>query len=470
MDLEVSNSYHQQGVGIVGAGLVGCLAALAFNAKGFSVTLFEYRDDPSKTKNDNLRSINLAVSARGIRALKYVDEEMAERILEHIIPMKGRMIHDLDGNQTSQLYGLFGEAINSIDRSFLNECLLEEIRHTDIKVLFNHKLVAFEKNHGEDQTPKMTFIDTSEGDAASKTFEFDYIVGADGAHSQFRTQLQRTMRMNYSQEYIDMQYIELYIPPSESAKDDSKFLLNPNHLHIWPRTNHMLIALANKDGSFTCTFFSPWSVIEGITSTEQWISFFKKNFKDAYDLIGEARLATVYETHPRGSLLQVNVYPYHSPDGRAILLGDAAHSMVPFYGQGMNCGFEDVRTLMELIDEKGGDVLEAFRSYTEIRKADLDAICKLALDNYHEMSHKVTSLWYLTRKRIDSLLGKLNGKYFQWIPLYTMVSFRDDIRYSQAIEIEKRQGRFLNNIQYGFLSAVAVTSLIKGLQMWGRRT
>lgn len=209
------NDLHQ-GVGIIGAGLVGCLSALAFAAKGYSVTIFELRDDPSAlpSKERNLRSINLAVSDRGIRALNYVDKEMANRVLENVIPMYGRMIHDLLGNQESQQYGLFGESINSIDRSFLNDSLLDEIkRHDGIKILFNHKLVSVE-GMKPDETPKISL--ESEGEL--KSYEFDFLVGADGAHSQFRYQLQKSMRMNFTQNYIDMQYLELSIPPRKSQR------------------------------------------------------------------------------------------------------------------------------------------------------------------------------------------------------------------------------------------------------------
>ncbi|KAG2736360.1 hypothetical protein G9P44_000450 [Scheffersomyces stipitis] len=469
----VDTSNRHQGVGIVGAGLVGCLAALAFAAKGYSVTLFELRPDPKTVdaSERNLRSINLAVSNRGIRALKYVDDAMADRILEHIIPMKGRMIHDTTGTkQESQLYGLFGESINSIDRGFLNDCLLTEMRHSDdINVLFNHKLVQLDHLMREDDTPTMTFVDTRDNKAEPKTFEFDYIVGADGAHSQFRYQMQRSMRMDFQQKYIDMQYLELYIPPNTLEGATSKFSIDPNHLHIWPRHNFMLIALANKDGSFTSTFFSPWSVIESIKSAQEWVVFFKKNFPDAYKLMGDDHLISVYESNPRGTLMQVTAYPYHNPTGRAIIIGDAAHSMVPFYGQGMNCGFEDVRVLMELIDTNHGNVTKSFKQYSDARKKDLDAICKLALDNYHEMSSKVTSPLYLIRKKLDYTLGKYaNGTLFQWLPLYTMISFRDDIPYAKAIAIEKRQATILNRVQIVSLTALALYGAVKAAQCWDR--
>ncbi|EGW31198.1 kynurenine 3-monooxygenase mitochondrial precursor [Spathaspora passalidarum NRRL Y-27907] len=465
------SSSQGETVGIVGAGLVGCLAALAFAKKGYSVTLFELRSDPRTVKDrsqKNLRSINLAISNRGIRAMKYVDEEITDRVLEYIVPMKGRMIHDLTGTkQESQLYGLYGECINSIDRGFLNECLLNELdMQENVRVLFDHKLIRLNDITTEVK-PSMVFLDSKQHNEF-KTFKFDYIVGADGAHSQFRYQMSRFSRLNYSQNYVDMQYLELYIPPNEDPEAVSRFHINPNHLHIWPRHNYMLIALANKDGSFTSTFFSPWSVIESLKTSEEFLTFFQENFPDAYDLIGEEALATAYEKNPRGSLMQVSAYPYHSPNGRAILIGDAAHSMVPFYGQGMNCGFEDVRVLMELIEETE-DIQAAFIKYSDVRKKDLDAICKLALENFYEMSTKVTSIGYLIKKNLDYTLAKYcNGKYFQWLPLYTMISFRDDIPYHEAVEIEARQQKTLTGINYAVAGAAIVGVVTKLLQLYSK--
>ncbi|EMG45324.1 BNA4 Kynurenine 3-monooxygenase [Candida maltosa Xu316] len=454
-----SETKHQT-IGIVGAGLVGCLTALAFASKGYEVTLFELRPDPRTVDSSqrNLRSINLAVSNRGISALKYVDPAMADRILEHIIPMKGRMIHDITGKkQESQIYGLNGESINSIDRSFLNCCLLDELDKSKVRTLFEHKLVRLDNKSAS----KMTFFDHNN---IVKTYSFDYVVGCDGAHSQFRYQLSKVMRMDYSQKYIDMQYIELYIPPSEDP--ENKFAIDANHLHIWPRHDFMLIALPNKDGSFTSTFFSPWSVIDGIESSDEFLKFFKDNFPDAYDLIGEFALAKAYDSNPRGSLMQVSCYPYSN--GKGIILGDAAHSMVPFYGQGMNCGFEDVRVLMELIDANEGDIDKAFAEYSPKRKGDVDAICKLALDNYYEMSSKVVSTGYLIKKKVDYTLAKVFRN--KWLPLYTMVSFRDDIPYSKAVQIEQNQNRLLSNMQLGLVGSAVLYGLVKFGQYWTRNT
>lgn len=457
--MSTSNTSNQStSIGIVGAGLVGCLAALAFTRKGYEVTLFDLRPDPATIDRSkrNLRSINLAVSNRGLRAVANVDEKLTRKILRHVIPMKGRMIHDKTGlKQESQLYGLDGECINSIDRSYLNDLLLENLVESGVEVYFDHKLV---KLSNVDTKPILEFA-TRDGNIKE---QFDYVIGADGAHSHFRHQMQKGMRMDFSQKYIDMQYIELYIPPDP----EKKFAIDANHLHIWPRHDFMLIALANEYGSFTSTFFSPWRVIESIKSSADFTHFFKENFPDAYELIGEEALANAYDNNPRGSLMQISAYPYNSPLGKAIIIGDAAHSMVPFYGQGMNCGFEDVRILMELIEENEGNIEKAFLAYSPQRKDDLDAICKLALDNYYEMSSKVTNIWYLTKKKLDYTLGSWFKN--KWLPLYTMISFRDDIPYSQAVAIEAKQSRILNNLQLGLVSSVLVYGAVQAAKVYAK--
>lgn len=461
---------EHESVAVVGAGLVGCLTALAFSAKGYNVTVFEMRQDPRHNdKEKSLRSINLAVSDRGIRAMKYVDEEMTGRIMDHVIPMKGRMIHDATGSkQESQIYGLFGESINSIDRLFLNVCFLNELDSVNVKVNFGYKLVGLGDVVAENARPYLEF-QTPEGQ--TDKMRFDFIVGADGAHSQFRYQLQKHMRMDFSQKYIDMQYMELSIPPveKEDPKSPKRFAIDPNHLHIWPRKDFMLIALANGDGSFTSTFFSPWGIIEGMKSDDEFISFFKSNFPDAYKLIGEEALRKAFNCNVRGSLMQVGMSPYTSPNNRAIVIGDAAHSMVPFYGQGMNCGFEDVHVMMKLIDENNGNVKAALSEYTKARADDLQTICKLAFDNYYEMSTKVIDPFYLFRKKIDHFLGKyVHGRVFTWIPMYTMISFRGDISYAEAVRIEKRQKQVLNWIEYITLGSAVVFGISKAAQAWDR--
>lgn len=446
-----------ESVAVIGAGLVGALMALGLGHRGYNVTVLDFRPDPRVTDNTskkNLRSINLAVSDRGIRGLEYVDPEMAKRVLEELIPMHGRMIHTLDGKQVSQLYGLFGEHINSIDRAKLNESLLDEIERFNekaankIKLNFNSKVANLTFNS---RCAQVEVLDCNTNE--KKNYDFDFVVGADGSYSNTRYQMQKYIRMNYSQEYIDTCYLELYIPPGPNGT----FSLDPNHLHIWPRKDFMLIALANTDGSFTSTFFGPWKLTESLDKAEVVKPFFEENFPDAVELIGIDNIIRVFTENPKGALMQVTCSQYNYSD-KCIIIGDASHSMVPFYGQGMNCGFEDVRILLQLMD-KYQTREEAFNTYSKTRHEDLKAILKLALDNYREMSTKVISSAYLFRKTLDGILGKMIPS--KWIPLYTMVSFRGDIPYSECIRQEKRQQTILKAIEFTIISIAAVAGYWK---------
>lgn len=415
-------------IGVVGAGLVGCLVALALAKKGYSVSLFEMR--PETEADKGLRSINLAVSARGILALESVDKAMADRIVEQLVPMHGRMVHDTHGNQTSQKYGLYGESINSIGRWVLNSMMLKELQAVGgVNVFFKHKLNRIkwgEPSLAEFSTPKGT-----------ESYELDVIIGADGSWSRVRNQIQRAVPMTFSQEYVDHLYLELYIPPAPGGG----FSLDPNHLHIWPRKEYMLIALANEDGSFTSTLFAPRALFASLDSADKMLALFEEQFPDALALMGRDHIFDVFANSPRGALMCTKCTPYHYED-KGIIIGDAAHSMVPFYGQGMNCGFEDVRILMELVDAHNGDFGAAFAAFTASRHEDLKAIIDLSMNNYLEMRAKVVSLSYQIRKRLDGALSRLLGD--RWLPLYTMVSFRPDISYSQAVAKEARQTEIVN--------------------------
>lgn len=446
-----------ESVAIVGAGLVGCVAALGLSAKGYDVSVYEMRKDPrtDAASGKNMRSINLAVSDRGIRALHYIDPAMANRVLRNVIPMTGRMIHDATGTkQELQPYGLFGESIKSIDRLLLNHALLDELDRRDIAVHFGHKIVDM-SSVSVDAPVTLDFLTAGE----RRTYTYDYLVAADGAYSQSRYLMQKTMRMDYLQKYVAQQYLELYIPPADStdaAGGVPCYSLDPNHLHIWPRKEYMLIALANHDGSFTVTFFCTWALIEALDTADAFLTFFRLSFPGAYTLIGEEALRQAHRHQPRGALMQMAVSPFASPNRRSVLIGDSAHSMVPFYGQGMNCGFEDVHVLLKLLDDSD-DMKEALARYTPARKDDVDTICRLAYENYRNMSALVLDPLYLLRKKIDYVFGEYaNGRLFPWIPMYTMVSFRGDIRYSDAERIEKRQAGILAFLLWAGAGGVAV--------------
>ncbi|KAF9453224.1 FAD/NAD(P)-binding domain-containing protein [Macrolepiota fuliginosa MF-IS2] len=483
---------------IIGAGPVGCLAALALAKHGWNVEVYEGRPDlrlPSSKALSQQRSINLAISHRGIAALEAVNPAAAQRFLKDAIPMRGRMIHTLSGKPDSQKYDRDGQCINSIDRALLNEGLLDEASASSkIRILFNHKVTAVDFDHRF-----ITVRDSTSG--LDSKVDFDFCIGADGSYSVTRRQLMRVVRMDYNQEYIKDEYIELKMPAGRDVDGQPVFFLDPNHLHIWPRHSFMLIALPNRDKTFTCTLFAPSSVLDGICTPEAVISWFNRYFPDALRAIGEKNLVNDFLRNPRSPLIctKVRSMPYHYKD-RAILLGDAAHSMVPFYGQGLNCGLEDVRILSALLAQEGvastttedtatsindvdGRLASALRCYSENRHQDLVAICDLAMDNYVEMRHSVTTLGYLLRKALDNILYTISAprpvslpslalllarvpfttvEPTGWLPLYTMVTFRPDISYATARRKAARQAYILTGLHYAGVSllGVAATSLV----------
>lgn len=466
---------EKRNIAVIGAGLVGCVAALAMAKKGYNVRVYEGRPDarsPEQRKIFSFRSINMAVSSRGILTLESIDSEMAARVLKNLIPMYGRMIHDDVGNEFSQKYGLFGEAINSIDRADLNRGLLDELDRAGIQTFFNYKLVhaAFEPK------TKLTFsvVQDENGKTKSDSFkqivevdDIDTVIGCDGAHSAVRTHLGKYVRLNFDQTYIDSAYVELRIECQthvdydlHAQDEDRKFKLDKNHLHVWPRHKYMLIALPNMDGSFTSTLFAPWSVFkEELDTEDDWFDFFWNNFPDVFEkgLMTKEMLVKAYNENPRGSLVCVRCSPYNYK-GNVILLGDAAHSMVPFYGQGMNCGFEDVRVLTGLLEKNDFDFEAAFNEYTATRHEDLNAILDLAMRNYVDMRHNVVSKAYLLRKKLDGFLSRSLGN--RWLPLYTMVSFRPDISYGEALRRETKQSKIVHDIVFYGAGVVAATGFI----------
>ncbi|PRT54679.1 Kynurenine 3-monooxygenase [Wickerhamiella sorbophila] len=437
---------------IVGAGPVGCVCALAMKKRGHNVVIYEARSDPRLNRNgkDTLRSINLAISARGIRTLKTLDYGLFERIASNFVPMQGRMIHSLKGEQTSVKYGLNGESINSISRLELNRLLLEEVDRAGVEIKFEYKL----KSATFTSQPESVY-ETSRPDRASREVKVrsDVIIGCDGSHSKLRYEMQKACDMNYSQVFIDHHYIEMVVP----SANDGGYVFNPNHLHIWPRKDFMFICLANSDGSFTGTLFAPRQLLDSLSTFELFLEFFRTNFNDALLSMGEELLSQYYK-NPRGKLMSVKCTPYHYRN-IAIILGDAAHSTVPFYGQGLNCGLEDVRVLMELMDKYPSQ--KAFSEYSIIRHDDLVAINDLSMRNYIEMRHSVSTLGFAFRKKLDAILCKVLGD--RWLPLYTMVSFRPDIRYSEAVRRDAQQARILRILQNAIVFGAANVVLAAGV-------
>uniref|UniRef100_A0A4W6D2J0 Kynurenine 3-monooxygenase n=1 Tax=Lates calcarifer TaxID=8187 RepID=A0A4W6D2J0_LATCA len=384
-------------VAVVGGGLVGALNACFFAKRGFDVELFETREDIRQAKIVRGRSINLALSHRGRQALKHVG--MEEKIVSQGIPMHARMIHSLNGKQSPIPYGKKGQYILSVDRANLNKELLTAAEtYPNTKLNFDRKLQDWSA-----ETGLMTF----------EQVEADLIVGCDGAFSAIRKQFLRRSRFNYSQTYIPHGYMELTMPPI-----NGEFAMKPNYLHIWPRNTFMMIALPNLDKTFTCTLFMPFEEFEKITTGDEVIEFFQKYFPDAIPLIGVDALKRDYFRLPAQAMVSVKCSPYHI-GSKCVLMGDAAHAVVPFYGQGMNAGFEDCIVFDEIMEQFNEDFSAVLPEYTRVRVPDDHAIADLAMYNYIEMRAHVNSKWFLFRKHIDNLLHFLMPKTI--IPLYTMV-------------------------------------------------
>lgn len=416
-------------IAISGAGLVGSLLAIYLCKRGYKVTVLERRPDIRTNPSLAGRSINLALSNRGIRALEEVG--LADAIRKITIPMHGRIMHDILGNLTFQPYGKQGEFINSVSRSSLNVVLMNAAETVGASLHFNQRVMQVDA--------EKTSISIASHENEIKEYTFDLIIGADGAFSAVRQSLQSYDRFDFSQSYIDHGYKELHIPPNAAGD----FQLEKNALHIWPRQSYMMIALPNPDGSFTCTLFFPFegkSSFETLRTEEAVLNFFMNAFPDATRLMPS--LSTNFFSNPTSSLVTMKCYPWVR--NKILLIGDAAHAIVPFFGQGMNAGFEDCRILNSLLDSytnNWDDVLPAFQKQ---RKPDADAIAQLALDNFTEMRDLVADADFLLRKKIEARLHALYPD--KWIPLYSMVTFRDDIRYSEAYTISRSQATIMNEV------------------------
>ncbi|GAA5990151.1 hypothetical protein JCM10908_005846 [Rhodotorula pacifica] len=523
---------------VVGAGLVGTLCAAMLASRGWTVTLIEYRSDPRLgTHAERARSINLALSPRGIEALRSVSEELVERVLKEGIEMRGRMVHKKAKREgeavekEGQDYGNYeeGECIRSTSRTGLGIQLLDHLDglpkegRGSVTTLFETKLVEMDlrKSSGVD------VVLQKKGQDGEKR-HFDFVVGGDGAYSQVRQQMMRgsRLRFDYRQYYAKHSYLELSIP----AGPNDTFLLEPNYLHIWPRGEFMLIALANLDKSFTLTLFahdSTFSAIDAQLASSDFssskglnpvVELFRTEFPDALEHMGEEALLRSWKENPKDGLITVECSPYHYQD-KVLLIGDAAHGMVPFYGQGMNCGFEDVRVLSSMLDHFGASpsplipsplpysevspplplpvdpstsvtfagktpLAQALAAYTAIRAPSLSAIQQLAQRNYTEMASSVLSPLYLLRRGLDSLLSSLStlppfaiprdqdptkDRGGRWESLYRMVTFRPGLAYEEVIRRSEWQQRVLRRAVQAIGGAVLLGATVGvGLRYAGR--
>jgi kynurenine 3-monooxygenase len=420
---------------VIGAGLCGSLLAARLAKRGQKVLLFERRTDIRLTGEEGGRSINLALSIRGLNSLNLVGAD--QEALKMAIPMQARMIHFKDGSTRWSPYsGREGDYINSISRGGLNALLLDKAeQNKNLEIRFNTPCLSVDI-----EANTATFRDNRNG----KTFvqEASVIIGTDGAGSAVRrSYLARSSSslFNYSQHFLEHGYKELHIYPN----DDGSHKIKKNCLHIWPRGNYMVIALPNLDGSFTVTCFFPYKGANGfeeLTEPSQLFSFFKEEFPDAFQLM--PNLISDFYNNPTGSLGTIKCYPW-TTNGNSLLMGDAAHAIVPFYGQGMNCSFEDVLVFDQMIDEYGLDWATVFSAYQNERKKDTDAIADLAIDNFYEMRDHVANEHFIRKRNLEMKLEKQFDDYYS---KYSLVTFRPDLSYHEAMVKGRAQDEYLMKI------------------------
>ena len=426
----------KQNVLIIGAGLCGSLLALRLGQRGYQVTVMEKRPDLRKVDISAGRSINLAFSDRGNKAMKLVGLE--EKVKSLCIPMNGRMLHDKEGNTFLSNYsGRSHEFINSISRGELNGLLLTEAeRHKNVKIHFNIECLSvdFEKTTAtfHDLNNKKEFIEDA-----------DVIFATDGAGSAMRRSyyLERKFLFSFSQDYLTHGYKELTILPTETGG----YKTYKNALHIWPRGEYMLIALPNLDGSFTVTLFlsfdqEPYN-FNNLNTPEQVTNFFQNEFPDALELM--PNLIDDFFENPTSPLGTVKCSPWHFR-GNTLLMGDAAHAIVPFYGQGMNASFEDVVEFDKVLDLGLEDWESVFETYEQNRKKDTDAIADLAIDNFHEMKDHVANPLFQEKRKIEMALEKNFPEAYS--SKYSLVTFNEDIGYRDAMVRGRAQDKAILNM------------------------
>ena len=417
---------------IVGAGLVGSLWAIYMSKAGYKVTIYERRSDIRKAEISAGKSINLALSYRGWKALRGagVDDEVKKIAL----PMYNRIMHDSEGNLTTQPYGKKDQAIYSVSRGLLNSIMMTMAEEKGTaEIHYNYKCYDADLENGI-----VYFEDALTGE--KKQDQADLVFAADGAFSAIRyNAMQKLNRFNYSQNFIEDGYKELLLP----ANEDGSYKLDEKALHIWPRGRFMLIALPNEDGSFTCTLFMPYDnheyAFNKLTNDTLVDAFFKNVFPDFHAIM--PNLIENWHMHPLSSLAIVRCYPWTY--GKTALMGDSAHATVPFYGQGMNAGFEDCTVLWDLMKKHNEDWEKVFSEYQQTHKPNGDALQDLSLHNYHVMRDYVADPKFLLQKKIEARIFEKHPD--KWMPLYSQVTF-SHIPYSEAIAIGKKQDKIMKEI------------------------
>lgn len=416
---------------IVGGGLVGSLLALYLARRGYQVEVYERRPDPRLGGAAEGRSINLALSDRGWLALGGV--EVLEQVQQVALPLYKRAMHDRQGQLTYQPYGKENQAIYSVSRIGLNCTLLDIAEaHPNIRLHFNQQCAEVDLRRRQ-----LTLLDTVA--RTEQTVSYQRLFGTDGAFSAVRGAMQKTERFNYAQSYLEYGYKELHIDPAVGGG----WQLDNAALHIWPRGQYMMIALPNLDGSFTCTLFFPYEGSPSFAELQtpaQVQAFFEDVFPDVVPLM--PTLVDDFFQNPTSALVTIRCYPWSYHD-EVVLIGDAAHAIVPFYGQGMNAGFEDCTVLDRLLTEFGDDWATVFDHFQRRRKPDADAMADLAVYNFEEMRDRVADPRFLLQKKIES---KIAAQYpDQWLPLYSQVTF-SHTPYAEALASGNRQERIMQQL------------------------
>ena len=419
---------------LIGAGLNGPLLALGLVRRGFQVEIYERRRDMRRVRTSAGRSINLALSTRGIHALS--EAGLWSAMQKIVIPMKGRMMHSPASDLTFQPYGRdAAEVIYSISRAELNIALMNAAEAQGVRIVFQQRCTGIDLKTGA-----LSLRD--EATAEEKTLETALAIACDGSASAIRSEMLKLNRFNFSQQYLEYGYKELTIPAGPAGQH----ILEANALHIWPRGNYMLIALPNVDGTFACILFLPFEGPDGfaqLSTPAHLLDFFRSQFPDTVPPM--PGLAENFFANPTGAMVTIKCSPWHA-DGRVLLLGDAAHAIVPFFGQGINCGFEDCTTLLALLDRHGADWHRVFLEFEQARKVNTDAIADLAVENFVEMRDRVADPAFLFRKKVELALEAKYPRVF--VPKYSMVTFHR-IPYATAMRRGQTQDRMLTELCQG---------------------
>jgi len=435
-------------MGVVGAGLGGSMMAIFLARRGFAVDVYERRQD-LRALDVPGPSMNLGLSRRGIESLRKVD--LAETVLAMGIPMAGRIIHDLDGRTAFQPYGKNGnQVIHALQRNDINRALLDALGACgNVRLCFETRCSGLDRDTGSARLLDNAGRETTE--------TADVWVGADGVYSTIRQTMQRGLRADYQQEYLDWGWKELRIPSGPGGAH----LLEKNAFHLWPRGGSLLFAHPNRDGSFTCSLVLPFqgeASLESLTEREPVLDFFTRTYPDLVPLVPD--LAEQFLNNRIVPLVSVRTSPWSYRD-RVVLLGDAAHAVVPFYAQGMNAAFEDCALLDQCLGEHPGDRAAAFREYERRRKRHTDALAEMSKQNFRELRDRVRSPWMRARHRLDTALSRVAGDL--WAPLHARVT-NTSIPYADALDLERRQDRIVKcaGIALGVGAGIALLRALSG--------